>query len=481
MLPTVVALGMCLWRIQARQVWRDEHSTWWAASLPLDALGRLLAHVDVVLAPYYLLMRTVVALLGATPWALRLPSALAVALSAGALALLGKRLFNPHVGALAGLSFAIVPSVSRYGQEARPYAFALLFAIGCVLLLERAVRRPAASRFAAYAVSVVCLGAAHLVALCSLAAHPVLVFDAGGADSARRWRAPLLGLGLSLLAAGLVLTPLLWLGAEQRAQVAWTQSQTHGLFELPRLLFMTPGVGRVILGLGLCALWRPSQLRLFAAAWAILPLAVLYLSQPLLHFFVHRYLLFNVSAWCLLAALFCDDLREFVQRRTRKAWLPPLIPLAVLAWIAASGWTQHQRIRVAGAFGERFDYVGLARELRARGRPDDAVAFAGRGNAPYWARMALQYELRDQRPLRDVFVQASAAEIGRFDPLLCEDPAACLPSDVERLWLVACTSDDGDVLSQPPRNTAALLRERFVVRQVTSLENLTLALLERTP
>ena len=42
----------------SRQLWQDEHATWWAASLSLDDLRRLVADVDVAQALYYLLMHS---------------------------------------------------------------------------------------------------------------------------------------------------------------------------------------------------------------------------------------------------------------------------------------------------------------------------------------------------------------------------------------------------------------------------------------
>jgi mannosyltransferase len=52
----------------------------------------------------------------------RLHSALAAALAAGGIAVIGRWLFSTRAGLLAGLMFGFLPVVSRYAQEARSYA-----------------------------------------------------------------------------------------------------------------------------------------------------------------------------------------------------------------------------------------------------------------------------------------------------------------------------------------------------------------------
>ena len=74
-----------------RQAWRDEHATWWAATIPMDEFGKLVSHVDIVLAPYYLFMRGWMALFGDSVLAMRLPSLLAMGAAAALTAALGKR------------------------------------------------------------------------------------------------------------------------------------------------------------------------------------------------------------------------------------------------------------------------------------------------------------------------------------------------------------------------------------------------------
>ncbi|MFI7070393.1 glycosyltransferase family 39 protein [Micromonospora sediminicola] len=173
--PGLLTLGITLVGIGHAQPWRDELATWSAATRPLPDLLRLTRVIDAATGPYYALMHGWTALVGTSPTALRLPSALAVAAAAALTARLGARLVGDRAGLLAGLLFAVLPATSRYGQEARPYALATLLAVLATLLLVDALRRPTWGRWAGYALAVAALALVHLIALTLLAAHAVVV------------------------------------------------------------------------------------------------------------------------------------------------------------------------------------------------------------------------------------------------------------------------------------------------------------------
>jgi len=93
LVPTATALSFVLTGLGHRQMWRDETATWWGPSLSFHDLGRLIQHIDVVFTVYYSLMHLWIGVLGTSPAALRLPSALAMGVSAGLVGLIGHRLF----------------------------------------------------------------------------------------------------------------------------------------------------------------------------------------------------------------------------------------------------------------------------------------------------------------------------------------------------------------------------------------------------
>jgi mannosyltransferase len=93
---------------------------------------------------------------------------------AGAVAVtgdLGRRLFDPITGAVAGILLSLMPNTSRYAAEARPYAFACFFAPLALLLLHRALDRPIPARWIGYGIAVLLLGLPHIIALTTLGAH----------------------------------------------------------------------------------------------------------------------------------------------------------------------------------------------------------------------------------------------------------------------------------------------------------------------
>src|ERR1700756_4551928 len=78
-------------------------------------------------------------------------------------------------GLASGLIFAVIPSVSRYAQEARPYAFATFFAALATLMFLRAMERPRWSNWTIYAVVLAAAGAANLIAVCVAGGHLLVV------------------------------------------------------------------------------------------------------------------------------------------------------------------------------------------------------------------------------------------------------------------------------------------------------------------
>ena len=171
LLPTVVALGLGWWRLDARDLWNDELVTWHVTSLSAEQFRMLVGNIDLVHAGYYVIMSVLTTVTGDSTTALRLPSVIAIGLTAGLVTLIGRRLFDTPVGVLAGLVFALLPTVSRYAQEARSYALVTLAAVAATWLFLRAVDRPTRGRWWAYGVLLVLVGWLHFVALLVVVAH----------------------------------------------------------------------------------------------------------------------------------------------------------------------------------------------------------------------------------------------------------------------------------------------------------------------
>ena len=79
----LVTLAVTLWRIGGPSFWRDEGATLSAVHRSFPQLIRMLGQMDAVHGMYYVLMWLLVRLTGSGEFALRLPSALAMAAAAG--------------------------------------------------------------------------------------------------------------------------------------------------------------------------------------------------------------------------------------------------------------------------------------------------------------------------------------------------------------------------------------------------------------
>jgi mannosyltransferase len=122
-------------------LWYDEGATVTSATRSWPQLWAELHNVDAVHGLYYALIHMWFWVVGYTPLTLRLPSALAIAVSAGLVVALGRRLGGRRVGIAAGIVFLVLPRVVWAGGEGRPYATVTTLSVGLTLLGITAVRR----------------------------------------------------------------------------------------------------------------------------------------------------------------------------------------------------------------------------------------------------------------------------------------------------------------------------------------------------
>ena len=138
--PALVTLVVTLYRIGVSSFTRDEGATLLAVHRSFPQLIRMLGNVDVVHTEYYALIWAVSRLAGSGELAARAPSAVAMAVAAGVVTLLGQRLVSGRAGLAAGLLFAAFPSVSFYAEDAREYALVTALATVASYFLVRALQ-----------------------------------------------------------------------------------------------------------------------------------------------------------------------------------------------------------------------------------------------------------------------------------------------------------------------------------------------------
>lgn len=471
--PALLALALSVTGIGARSMWNDEYASWYAATLSFRDLAKLLANVDAVVAPYYLVLHFWIAAFGDSETSLRLPSALAMAATAALVAALGRRLFDAGVGLTAGLIFAGLPAVTRYGQEARPYAFAIGFATLTTLLLLRALERPTWRRWIWYGVGLVLAGLVHIVTLTVLLAHAVFMlraFRVSGDLRLLRWIA---GAFLAVTAA----LPLAAKGSAQSSVITWIKADGAAVAGLPERIFGSWQVALVVCAAALTAavlLWsRHRGPVVLLLSWALFPPVFCLATFGILHLFLHRYLLFTVPAWTLLAAALGFSLARFTRRAGSTVPLSLSALLVVAGVLAVSGPGQ-RAARLSPVYGEP-DFHGAAAVLATVVQAGDGIAYAGTTRN---GRRAFDYEARRLSLLRDVLVERTSQQNGTFGAQECVDPGPCV-GDTRRIWLVSTTAANLDPMDGMPGPTQGFLLTAYTLRPYRTFEEIRIFVLDR--
>lgn len=131
LLALLVLFGVVLrwWHLGKESLWFDEGYSAWASSLPFSQIVPVIRH-DVSPPLYYLLLHGWRELFGESEFALRALSAVAASLSLLVFALLACRILKSQAARLLAVAlFATSALQVQYGQEARSYGLATLFAL----------------------------------------------------------------------------------------------------------------------------------------------------------------------------------------------------------------------------------------------------------------------------------------------------------------------------------------------------------------
>jgi mannosyltransferase len=521
-IPVAAELAVGGYRLGGASLWRDEAYTLAASQRPIGRIFGLLLHVDAVHGPYYLGMHLVIALLGSSAAALRLPSLLATSLAAGVTAALGRRLAGMSAlpapaatGLLAGLLYVAAPQTTWYAQDARPYGLVSLFAVAASMLLVVAVGDGRRRWWAAYAAAIALTGVASLFALLLLAAHAVTLLLArgralpGGGPRLRPWLA-------ASAAAVAAASPLIVLGCLQDGTLGWVSRP--GLGTLGSLFTEFAGsrtllaLGVVLAGCGVAlrlttcdpaagdpaaggpaadspaadgrdedspagsapAVGRPREdagprpavtVVTVALPWLVLPPLILLAVSVVKPVYVERYVVFCQPALALLCAAGLAWLARRIARSPAGrripalAWAAPLVILAVAAALLIGPQ------RVARLTSARPDNLrGVSAVVAAHERPGDAVFYL-----PSEVRVVSMAYPAPFRGLRDLALKASPVASGTLTGTQVWAPVLSRRfTGIRRVWLLQWA----DQLSVRPatkigREEVALLGGMRLVRRWT--------------
>ncbi|MEU7611322.1 glycosyltransferase family 39 protein [Micromonospora sp. NPDC049204] len=473
--PTAFAALVVGWRIGSPEMWHDELVTIDVATRSTGQIRAMLANVDAVHGAYYLFMHAWTTLFGTSPVAVRLPSALAMTLATACVALVGRRLFDHATGVAAGFVFALVPTVTRFGQETRSYAFVVLASAAATLFLLRALERPRWQRWVAYALAVAGIGLVNVVALTLLLGHGTVVLIH---TWRQRHRWPLVWFPLAAVAGVAIAAPAILRGMTQAGrQISWIPDlspwtvweQAYGSTLLAAAVTALATVG-LLTHLRGDALHRAVSVTLVA----VLPVPVILLaSTGEINYFFSKYLLFLLPAWAVLAGAGITALR----------WTPLMAAgLVVVAALSmpgqlalrgeySHGWYTYPRTR---AF-DPLSYSQAAKVIEAGYEPGDGLVVGG---VWWWmTEPGVRYYLPEDISPRNVFRQRTAAQRNELYGTDCAEPAGCL-RDEPRLWLVSPTVTDAP-FNGLSRERADLLGKRYQLARMTHVTGLTVSLLQR--
>jgi mannosyltransferase len=419
LLPVLLAGLIVRYQAARPQLWRDELATWWAARLSFGDLGRLTGHIDGVLAPYYALMHVWTGLFGDSTLALRLPSVLAAAATAGVVAALGGLLHARLAGVLGGVLYALLPATSRYGQEARPYALAGLAAASATLLLLLALRKQRWFWWVGYAVAVAALGALHLLALLLLTGHVVAVLTE--VLPARKWRT--LAWAAGAMAAGVApLIPLALRGRGQLGQQLGTWIQTPDFFtvlDLPAGVFGAAIVGGMLLALAAAGAFGGTRPLAVFGLLTLTPVVVFAVLGQFMTVFHPRYLLFVAPLACVLAG-----------QALARLGLPGA--LAIVLLVGLTGLDDQNKARRSHDGSAPLNYRAAARVIEQNERPGDVIVYLRTG----WqfADLGMEYYLHGDTP-EDVLAVTGRRAVGSYWTPETTDPDTALKGR-DRVWVV---------------------------------------------
>jgi mannosyltransferase len=474
--PAAAALLVDGYQLGTLSLWRDEAYSLEAAGRSIGQIFSLLHHMDAVNGTYYLFMHGVIALLGTSATALRLPSLLATAIAAMTTAALGRLLARlaglpaPWLtGLLAGLFFVAVPQITRYAQDARAYALVTMFVTIASYCLVRAIIAGTWRWWAGYALTIAAGGLFNLFSLLVVIAHgvTVLISYVRGRRAAQPAGPGLAGSGAgpgvapvgmwrwlaAVVAAGIVLAPLAFLGFKQRGQISWLSkpgaAAVRGLLEsfAGSKLLVIPIAVLALCGLAVGATAR-SRLPAVAGSpapatvilpWLVLPPVIMLAVSRVKPVYDIRYVLFCQPALALLCGVGLAWLAHVIstapliskaRARGILAWLPS-VALVVLVGVLLIAPQRAIRLPSSRPDNLRYDAAVIA----AHAHPTDIVFYI-----PYQRVLSMGYPA-PFRKLRDIALAESPV---RSSTLVgTEVNLATLRhrlTHVTRVWLITSVS-----------------------------------------
>jgi len=470
--PAALAAALCFYEITTRSLGFDESASVTIAAQHGHRLYSAIAHDGGNMSGYYVLLHVLLTVFGHGQLLVRIPSAIAIAATAGLVAGLGLRLFDRQVALAAGLLSAVSLPLVFWGQAARGYAPMVTLATASVLsfvvLVERSEGRGRSPviPFVAYVITTALAVYMSFTAVLVPVAELVVLATRREMLS-RALKAAVIcvlcWIPLVVLAAGRGTGQLFWvprpsLTGEKQVLELLTSAGLQPSF---RNTSTTWVLAVVTVALVLLAAWRAGRARLgrerawpatLLLSWLVVPIAIAWIESlfapPI---FLPRNLLVSVPAVSLLLA--------WVVMHPRLPMLAGLVALAALLALRA--------LQLAPSYGvSPEDWRGATAYVLAHAGRRDCIAFY-----PSDGRMAFQYYL-GTRALAAPRPVLPALRFGVVRPFV-EEYASLSPAQLRglaprcpRMWFVSSHEGQRDGPAGSKANYARYLALRSDLHRV---------------
>ncbi|NIJ05538.1 glycosyltransferase family 39 protein [Frigoribacterium faeni] len=449
-LAGVAALVVGLTAAWVPSYWSDEATTLQAARLPLPELLAFVDQRDLVHGAYYLFMHLWTGLLGESTFVTRLPSAVAVGVSAAGVLVLVRMLTDRRTALLAAGISAVLPRLTLEATEARPYALTAAVAVWLTVLVLVASRRHQRRWWVGYGAAL----AAAIVTFVPLGlivvVHGTFLVLAPAQRRRRGARHRLLGWSISTGGALLASAPVIGTVLAERSrlltaddpstgsEVTWFSVLVEPWFATSVAWAVVAVVLLILLGTRLRDRSRtPGSVVLLGALWVALPTGLmLVLGVVLSPVYQARIVTWSSPGMALLLAVAVTGFRR---RWVSLALVGLLVAASAPTWVAQ---------RLPASKGGGADLAQLSSYVESQARPGDAFLLDATGTVSTRPRQALYAYPQRFDDLEDVAFVSSGIPDGLFtdSTLDLEDPddAAALRerlAGVDRLWIARLQTD----------------------------------------
>ena len=430
--------------------WTDEAATVSAVNRDFPELLTMLGKVDAVHGVYYMLMYGWTRIFGLSELSLRTPSLIAVAVAAGLLMALGRRLGGTAYGVSAAFIFVILPRVQYVATDARSYAMTVLGAVLASYLLVLIRESPSKLRWLWYGLTGLLTVSLSFYAALMVAAHGVTLLVDGRLR--KQWRGMALA-SIGWLAPAAIVAAI---ASRQQFQIAWVppigestpyevafvQFFSDAYYSTANLLSSpkpTPGEDFSMYGLA-AIVWvaalagailaRKHFAIKLALPWLVLPLALVIIGSAIMGrgYYLPRYVSFELASLPMLAA--APLLARPLGRRLHQGWLA--VALAAALAISLPSYVG-QRTEYGRIEGDDFRFI--AQTIHKSAQPGDAFVISNDRD------MAFKAYPDDFQGLNDPTMARPAAQWGRiFDRRYDVKTARNRILKYDTVWVVEITT-----------------------------------------